>query len=153
VTPDGTLWTGDQCANLVVVPPNNFATASEQTFSIAAISNNDSLGMMALTPGSIWAVDFASNRVYRISGNATAPAISTLTPWTSSFLGFAISPGPDGNMWAAGFPEGNDYMAKIAYGVPPAGVQSLVHALPAGQRTAASNAATLGERRPHQHQP
>jgi streptogramin lyase len=145
VTPDGTLWTGDECANLIIVPPNSFATGSEQTFSIAAISNNDSFGMMALTPGSIWAVDFNSNLVYRISGTATAPAISTLTPWTSAFEGLALSPGPDGNMWAAADPGGNDFMAKIAYGVPPAGAGSLslVRALPAGKRTAARNLTAL----------
>jgi len=147
VTPDGTLWTGDLCANLVVVPPNSFATASEQTFSIAAISNDNSLGMMALASGSVWAIDFASNLVYRISytysGSTVVPAISTLTPWTASFEGFAISPGPDGNMWAAGYPGSNDYMAKIAYGQPPTGALSLVRALPAGNRTAARNLSAL----------
>ena len=81
-------------------------------------------------------MDFDDNVVYRINtitgSNPPQPAISSFTQFAANDQSSALTIGPDGNLWAL-FTESNlstTDIAKVAYGAPPAGTQSLVRGLP-----------------------
>ncbi len=147
---DGTIWTGDQCSNLVAVPLSNFSSSAVQAWSIAGLTNFNSLQYLIPSAAGIWATDGETNTVYRITNttvnNQLVPAISTLTPLPPVALAYALAIGSDGNLWVDGDSSPlPDLMVRVAYGVPATGsTLSLVRSLPAANRTASRTAAALG---------
>jgi hypothetical protein len=164
ITADNTLWTGDDCSNLFAIPlgnpisAGNFNTSNVQSWSVTQISNGDSLGLFASTPAGVFAIDFASNVVYRVNEVAgTAPpqpAITTITQFSpSATTGEALAIGPDTNLWVGyTVSDGDsDPMARIAFGAPTVGTQSLLRSLPHATSSVGRNAAAFAKR--HAHRP
>ncbi len=156
-----TFWAGDYCSNLYAVPlgnpinASNFNQSNLQSWSVAPLTNNNSLGEFASTPGGVYAIDFESTTVYRINEvtgtSPPQPAITTFSQFSSNFTTEALALGPDTNLWA-GFTSGDETIqsvARVAFGAPAIGTQSLLRNLPRATASAARNAGILAKRRPH----
>lgn len=141
---DGNIWFSDVCENLYVVPVANFTSGAIQSWSIANVTNLENFGPLVASPGGIWTTD-DQNAVYRISNTAAIgapaqPVFTTLVPFPSPDL---IALGADGNVWVAGGVTGGcsppiQPLAKIVYGVPQLGAQSVARNLPKAVRRASS---------------
>lgn len=143
---DGNVWFSDTCENLYAVPLATFTSGAVQNWSVASVTNEESFDALIATPGGIWTTD-DQNAVYRISDTAAAgspaqPAITTIVPFPSPDQ---IALGSDGNIWVAGNTGGGcepppAALAKIEYGVPQLGAQSVARNLPKAVHRAPSGA-------------
>jgi streptogramin lyase len=152
--PDGNIWFSDGCYNLGSVPyvSGGFSTSNVNTWSLAGVTGESGLYDLTGSPGGVWGIDQTNNVVYRID-NATVtppgmvpstpqPEITTVTPFGSiCAYPYALGLGPNGNIWASD----TGAIAKIVYGAPLLGSQSVIRKLPPATSKREKNA---GARRP-----
>jgi len=134
-TADGNVWFVTNCEVIGVVPQSSFSAASAFAWNIAGQSDGYSLHSLLATPGGLWATDDEYG-TYRFTNLAAvsasvSPAITPLFPFGNQRqYPYAMCLGPDGNVWVSEDNETPDAVAKIIYGTPGTGSQSITRTLP-----------------------
>jgi virginiamycin B lyase len=156
--PDANIWFSDNCSNIGVVSPANFATAGMSMWSVNGVTDGDPLYYLASSPGGIWGTDDYSDTIYRITGlsgvaadtsggggkpagavrrpavvaatTSTPPVVIPVKVFAYAYASpYAIGLGPDGNIWTFGDADTPIPLAKVVYGAAGAGISATSKAL------------------------
>jgi len=144
IGPDGNVWFSDDCSNIGLIPPANFTTAGVLEWSVAGTTAYDSFDLLASSPAGVFGGDDSDNLVYRIFPSAglsasNAPAITPIPAYANPYMEvYAITRGPDGNIWAAEDEETPESIVKVISGGNAATGASGIARAP-GSVTRASN--------------
>jgi len=108
IGPDGNVWFSDSYQNIGLIPPASFNAGSVLVWSIEGLTNGYDFYLLASSAAGVFGTDDDDNNVYRIfpSSNLSASNGPAITPinafgYPQDIDAYAMSVGPDGNIWAA----------------------------------------------------